>query len=335
MLGFVFMRPVAVLLGAEGELLEDCVLYGRIIIVVLVFFILQNEFQSFFVTAERPQLGLAVTVASGVTNMVLDALFVAVFHWGLAGAAVATALSQFVGGIIPLIYFIAPNKSVLRLTKTEFDGASLFKTCTNGSSEMMSNVSMSLVNMLYNYQLMRFAGEDGVAAYGVIMYVTFIFISIFFGYAIGCAPIVSFHYGAENHAELKNISKKSISIIGIFSVLMLVLAEALARPLSALFVSYDASLLEITLRGFQLYSFMFLFTGLSIYGSSFFTALNNGLISATISFLRALVFQIAAVLVLPLLLGLDGIWLSAVAAELLAFIVTVVFLVANRKRYHY
>ncbi len=334
-LGFVFIRPIASLLGADGELLENCVLYGRIIIPALIFFILQNEFQSFFVTAERPQLGLVVIILAGVTNMVLDALFVAVFRWGLVGAAVATAISQFIGGVIPLTYFIAPNKSLLRLTKTNFDGGAILKASSNGASEMMSNLSMSLVNMLYNFQLMRFAGESGVAAYGVIMYVNFVFTSIFFGYTIGCAPIVSFHYGAENHSELKNVSKKSLWIIGIFSAAMFILAEVLAIPLSKLFVGYDPELLAITLRGFKLFSLLFLFTGLSIYGSAFFTALNNGLISATISFLRALIFQVASVLILPIFLKLDGVWLSGVLSELLAFIITIVFLAANKNRYHY
>lgn len=334
-LGIVVIRPVAAWLGAEGELLDNCVVYGRIILAVLPALILQYEFQSFFITAEKPKLGLAVTVAAGVANMVLDALFVGVLRWGLVGAAAATAISQSVGGIIPLIYFGRPNTSLLRLTRTKFDGRALLKACANGSSELMSNISMSVVGMLYNIQLMKYAGEDGVAAYGVLMYVNMIFLAAFIGYSVGVAPVIGYHYGAGNHGELKGLLKKSLVLIGIFSVGMVALAEGLARPLALIFVGYDPELLDMTLRGFLVYSFSFLFAGLAIYGSSFFTALGNGLVSALISFLRTLVFQVAAVLIFPLIWGLDGIWFSIVAAELVAALVTVAFLAGKRKKYHY
>lgn len=334
-LGIIFIRPVASLLGAEGELLDNCVLYGRIILIALPAFILQFEFQSFFVTAEKPQLGLVFTVAAGVTNMVLDALLVAVFPLGLAGAAIATAISQAVGGIAPLIYFARKNTSLLRLTKTTFDGKALLKTCTNGSSELMSNISMSIVSMLYNMQLMKYAGEDGVAAYGVLMYVNMIFLAAFIGYSVGTAPVIGYHFGAQNHKELKSLLKKSAVIIGIFSVSMFVLAEVLARPLASIFVSYDEALMELTLRAFLIFSFSFLFAGVAIFGSSFFTALNDGLTSALISFLRTLVFQVAAVLIFPIFFEIDGIWISIVAAELVAAVVTVLFLIGKRKKYQY
>ena len=334
-LGIFWIRPVAEWLGAEGELLENCVLYGRIILAALPAFMLQMEFQSFFITAEKPQLGFVATVGAGVTNMVLDALFIAVFSWGIAGAALATAISQMVGGLIPLFYFSRKNTSLLRFTKPTFDGRALLKTCTNGSSELMSNVSMSLVSMLYNMQLMKYAGEDGVAAYGVLMYVCMVFIAIFIGYSIGTAPVVGYHYGAENSAELKSLLKKSLIITGITSVGMLIAGEVLAKPLSLLFVGYDPSLLSITLRGFLIFSISFLFSGIAIYGSGFFTALNNGLISALISFLRTLVFQVAAIMILPLLWELDGIWISIVVAELMAALVTVLFLLGMKKKYHY
>ena len=334
-LGILFIRPVAVLLGADGIMLDNCVLYGRVILISLPAFILQYEFQSFFITAEKPQLGLAVTVAAGVTNMVLDALFVAVFRWGLGGAAAATAFSQAVGGIVPLIYFGRPNSSLLRLSRTGFDGSALLKACTNGSSEMMSNISMSIVSMLYNAQLMKYAGEDGVAAYGVLMYVNMIFLAAFIGYSVGVAPVIGYHYGAGNHEELKGLLKRSLVLTGIFSVGMLALAEGLARPLSMIFVGYDRELLNLTLKGFWIYSFSFLFAGIAIYGSSFFTALGNGLVSALISFLRTLVFQVAAVLIFPMVWGIDGIWISIVAAELMAALVTALFLIGKRKKYRY
>ncbi len=334
-LGLLAIRPVAVWLGAEGEMLENCVLYGRVVLVALPMLILQYEFQSFFITAEKPQLGLAVTVAAGVTNMVLDALLVGAFKWGLVGAAAATALSQTVGGIIPLIYFGRPNTSLLQLTRTKFDGSAIGKACINGFSELMSNISMSVVGMMYNGQLMKYAGEDGVAAYGVLMYVSMIFLAAFIGYAVGVAPVVGYHYGAGSQEELKGLLKKSLVLIGIFSIGMVVLAEGLARPLSLIFVGYDKELLDMTLRGFLVYSFSFLFAGIAIYGSSFFTALGNGLVSAMISFLRTLVFQVAAVLIFPLIWGLDGIWISTVAAELMAAVVAVLFLIGCRKKYRY
>ena len=334
-LGIAFIRPIAVLLGAEGEMLEQCVLYGRIILLALPAFILQMEFQSFFVTAERPTLGLAVTVASGVTNMVLDALLVGLLPLGLVGAAVATAISQLVGGIIPLVYFASKQTSLLKLTKTNFDGKALLKTCTNGSSELMSNVSMSLVGMLYNVQLLKYAGEDGVAAYGVMMYVNMVFIAVFIGYSIGTAPVIGFYFGARNKEELHGILKRSAVILSVFSVCMLGAGIALARPLSLLFVGYDAALLEMTVNGFFIFAFSFLFAGFAIFFSGFFTALNDGLTSAFISFLRTLVFQILAVMLLPLILGINGIWISVVIAEAMAVLVGAICLFAKKNKYGY
>ena len=333
--GILLLRPIGALLGAEGELLENCVLYGRIILAATPAFVLQMEFQNFFIVAERPQLGLWCTVAAGVTNMVLDALLTAVFPLGLVGAASATAIGQLVGGLIPLIYFSRQNSSPLRLGKAGFDGKALFRTFTNGSSELLTNISMSLVSMLYNAQLIRYAGEDGVAAYGVLMYVSMIFMAIFIGFAVGSAPIVSYHYGAGNHPELKNVFKKSLTVILVASLGMLVLGELLAKPLSLIFVGYDPALYQLTLRGFWIYSFSFLFAGVAIQGSSFFTALNDGPVSALISFLRTLVFQVAAVLLLPLFLGIDGIWYSIVVAELIAAGVTVVLFLLLKGKYHY
>ena len=334
-LGITFLRPVAKFLGADGITLDYCVIYGRIVLIVLPAFILQMEFQSFFITAEKPQLGLIVTVAAGVTNIVLDFLLVGVFNLSLEGAAAATAISQTVGGIIPLIYFISPNKSVLRLTKTKFDGKALAKTCTNGISELLGNISMSVVSMLYNMQLLKYAGEDGVASYGVLMYVGMIFFGVSLGYAIGVAPVISFHFGAKNYNELKNLRKCSLNIISVFSVLMVIMALALASPLSEMFVGYDKALLAMSNRAFKFYSFSFLFSGIAIFGSAFFTALNDGVTSAIISFLRTLVFQVAAVMLMPIWLGIDGIWLSLVAAEVAAAALSIVYIIIKRKKYNY
>ncbi len=334
-LGMIFIRPVMQFLGAEGEMLDLCVIYGRINLYTLPAYILQFAFQSFFITAEKPDLGLKVTIIAGITNMVLDALLVAVFPLGVVGAALATDLSQCVGGIVPLLYFAKKNTSTLRLTKTNFHAKTFKKACVNGSSELLSNIAMSLVSMLYNVQLLKYAGEDGVAAYGVLMYVNLIFLAVFIGYSIGTAPIVSYHYGAENCVELKSLRKKSIAIIGISSVVMFVLAEVLSWPLAMIFANYDKALLDMTVKAFFIYSFSFLFSGFGIWSSSFFTALNNGPVSAIISILRTLVFQVAAVLILPIFMQLDGIWLSIVLAEFLAVIVGIVFLIVLKEKYHY
>lgn len=334
--GFLLMPAIASALGADGVLLDNCVLYGRIVVSAMPMFMLQMEFQSLFITAEKPKLGLFVTVASGVLNMILDWLFMWAFNWGIVGAALATALSQTVGGIVPIIYFLRPNTSLLHLGKTRFDWQAIVKTCTNGSSEFVSQSSMSIVSMLYNYQLKRLAGEDGVAAYGVMMYVNMIFLAIFIGYSIGTAPVIGFHFGAQNKEELKSLRKKSFVIIGITSVVMLAASEILAAPLAGIFVGYDEGLLNLTVRGFRIFSILFIFAGVNIFGSSMFTALNNGAVSALISFLRTLVFQVSAVIVLPIVFSsIDGVWASAVAAELGSFIVTMAFIVGKRKRYGY
>ena len=333
--GLLFLWPFARLMGAEGELLENSLLYGTINLIALPFYILQYEFQCLFATAEKPKLGLYVTVASGVANMVLDWLLVAVLPFGLAGAAAATAASQFIGGVFPLVYFARKNSSRLRLTRCRLELRPLGRICANGSSELMSNISMSLVSMLYNVQLMQYAGEDGIAAYGVLMYVSMIFQAIFIGYSVGTAPIVSYHYGAQNQEELKSLLRKAIFIVAIAALCMFAAGELLAAPLSRLFVAYDEELLQMTTHAFAIFSFSFLFSGFAINGSSFFTALNDGLTSALISFLRTLVFQVAAVLFFPLLWGLDGIWFSIVAAEIMAVLATIFFLLKKQKKYGY
>ncbi len=336
-LGIVFVPAVAELLGGKGEILDNAVLYARIILLALPFNVLQLLFQSFFVTAEKPQMGLIVTVSAGLTNMILDAVLVILLpqEHKLAGAAIATAMSQVVGGSIPLIYFSRKNSSILRLGKTNFDSRAIAKACTNGSSEFMSNISMNLVGMLYNVQLLRYEPENGLAAYGVMMYVSMIFSAAFIGYSIGIAPVIGFNDGAQNHKELKGLLKKSMIIIGVVGVAMVVAAQVLATPLAKIFVSYDAQLMDLTVSGFRIFALSFVFMGYAIFSSSFFTALNDGLTSALISFLRTLVFQVAAVLLLPLVLGIDGVWFSIVVAEFMAVIFSVLFMFLKRKKYHY
>lgn len=336
--GISVMRPVARFLGtgkASDEMIEDCVLYGRIVVGFTTFYMLQNIFQSFLAAAEKPNLGLIVTLIAGCTNAVLDALFIAAFRWGIVGAAVATGIGQVLGGVIPLIYFSRKNSSLLRFIKPKFEIMPILKACGNGSSELLTNVSSSVVSMLYNVQLMKFYGENGVSAYGVIMYVQLIFLALMIGYTIGSAPIVGFHYGARNTDELKNIFKKSIWILAVGGVVLSGLAQALAMPLAKLFVGYDRELFDITVHAFRLFSFTFVFSGVAIYSSGFFTALNNGLVSAILSLLRSLVFQIAFVFLLPFLFGVDGIWWAMFATEAGATVVAVIFFIAYRKEYRY
>lgn len=334
-IGLISIRSIAYFLGATDNMIEDCVVYARVVLAFNVAFMLQNVFQSFLVTAEKPKLGLVVTVAAGLTNMVLDALFIAVFHWGIVGAALATGISQCVGGVLPLLYFMRKNDSRLRMVSTRLETGVLLKACANGSSELMSNISSSLVSMLYNFQLMKFAGEDGVAAYGVLMYVQFIFIAMFVGYSVGTAPIVGYHYGADNYDELKSMLKKSVMLMGIMGCVMAVLAQLLAAPFAQIFVGYDSDLCALTQRAFRIFAFSFILAGFNIYTSSFFTALNNGAISAAVSFLRTLVFQTLSVLVLPILLDIDGIWMANTVAEVCAFVISLTFLIVKRKQYRY
>ena len=336
-LGILFIRPIARLLGAEGALLENCVVYARINLAATPFFILQLLFQSFFITAEKPQLGLAVTISSGVTNMVLDAVLVTLLPlpFKLTGAAIATAMSQAVGGVVPLFYFFRKNSSILQLGKTSYEGKAVLRACTNGSSEFMSNISMSIVGMLYNIQLMKYAGENGIAAYGVMMYVSMVFSGAFIGYSIGTAPVIGYHYGAQNHRELKSLLRKSICLISIFGICMVTAAQLLAVPLSKIFVGYDPALMALTVSGFRIFALSFLFMGFAIFSSGFFTALNDGLTSALISFLRTLVFQVAAVVLLPLIWGIDGVWISIVVAEVMAVMLGIVFLILKQKKFQY
>ena len=331
----LLLRPISYAVGATELTIDDCMLYGRVLLISLPFFMLQNSFQSFLATAEKPHFGLRVTVFAGLTNMVLDFLLVYVFPFGLLGAALATAFSQIVGALIPLVYFLRPNDSPLRLTRPRFDFRALGKACYNGSSEMVSNLSTSLVGVLYNIQLMAIAQENGVSAYGVIMYVSFIFMAFFFGYSIAVTPVVGYHYGAENHFELKSLLKKSLTVTLISSLVMTAFSILLASPIARIFVGYDAELCEMTVNALRLYALSFLVCGFNIFGSAFFTGLNNGTASALISFLRTLVLQVAAVLLLPRVLGIDGIWLAITAAEALTLLVTAALFLAGRRKYHY
>ena len=336
-LGITFIRPIAVLLGAKGELLENCVIYGRIVLLALPFLVLQFLFQSFFVAAEKPRMGLFVIIAAGVTNMVLDAVLIPALpqEYRIVGAAIATALSQCIGGAVPFVYFSRKNTTIFRLGKTKFDLRAICKACVNGSSEFMNNISMSLVGMLYNLQLLKYAGEDGIAAYGVMMYVSFIFAAVFIGYSIGTAPIISYHYGAGNTKELRGILRKSLLIIGIGGFSMIFIAQLLAYPLAMIFVSYSETLMTLTVSGFRIFALSFLFMGFAIFGSGFFTALNDGLTSALISFLRTLLFQVSAVLLLPLIFDINGVWISSVIAEVMAVVFSFLFMMIKRKKYRY
>lgn len=334
-IGIAIVKPASVLLGADENMLKDCVTYGTYLIIFLVPFVLQNCFQSFLIVAGKPTFGLIVSIIMGVINMFLDYLFMYVFKMGVFGAAIATGISQIIGSVIPLVYFIKGKNSSLKLVKTKFELKPIIQSCANGSSEMLTSLSMSLVNMLYNMQLMKYIGSNGVVAYGIIMYVGFIFVGTYLGYAIGTAPIIGYHYGAGNNDELKSLLKKSFKLILITSIVLTGLAEILSKLLASIFVSYDIELLEMTTRAIRLFALSYIISGFNIFASSFFTALNNGAVSAAISFLRTLVFQITMIFVLPAIIGIDGIWLAVVVAEALALIVSIVFLKINKKKYQY
>lgn len=334
-IGIIFIKPIAGLLGATGDIANNCIIYGRTVFFMMTGLFLQNAFQSFLVVAEKPKLGLAVTLLAGFTNMFLDLLFVYVLRLGVFGAAIATGISQFVGAIIPIIYFASGKNNILHLKKCRFNKDIIIKTCINGSSEMVTNMSMSLVNILCNMQLMKYIGTNGVVAYGIIMYVGFIFSGTYIGYSLGSAPVISYHYGAGNKKELKSLFKHSIILLVISSVIMTLLAEVLAKYLAGIFVSYDKQLLELTTTAIRIYSVSYLISELNIFASSFFTALNNGFVSAAISFLRMFLFQIIMILLLPVIIGFNGIWIAVTAAEALALVVSVIFVIINRKKYGY
>lgn len=334
-IGLIFLKPIAILLKATPDMLPNCLTYGRILLIGMTAFILQNSFQSFLVAAEKPTFGLIISIIAGLTNMILDFLFIYVLKFGVAGAALATITSQFVGALIPMLYFIRKNTSPLKIGKTKFELSPILQTCANGSSEMVTNLSMSLVNILFNMQLMSMVGANGVSAYGIIMYVGFLFVGTYVGYSVGSAPITSYHYGAGNKDELKNLLKKSVRLLGIIAIIMTLLAEIFAKPLASIFVGYDKDLLNLTINALRLYSLSYIVSWFNIYASSFFTALNNGFVSALISFARTLVFQVIVILVLPKIIGINGIWLSVLIAELLSLIISVTCFIKNKKKYEY
>lgn len=333
--GLAVMKPIAVLLGATDGMLSHCVLYGSITMGFNVSFMLQYALQAFLIAAEKTNLGLVTTVAAGVTNMVLDALFIAVFNWGVAGAAIATGLSQCVGAVIPLVYFLRSKSSPLRLIKTKLEVKPILKACVNGSSEMISNATSAIIGIIYNFQLLKYAGESGVASYGVLMYVQFVFAAIFIGYSMGSAPIISYHYGAGNHSELRGLLKKSNILMFLSGITMVIAAQFLAEPLAQIFVGYNLDLFTMTVRALRISTVSFVIVGFNIFASGFFTALNDGGVSAAISFLRTFIFKTAAILVLPLFFQLDGIWFADATAEIFAFVISIIFLLVKRKKYHY
>lgn len=335
-IGFIFVKPIAVMLGASPEMLPLCIKYTRISMISLTCFMLQNFFQSFLVTAEKPKLGLLVMVLAGINNIVFDAIFVGFLGFGVEGAAVATVMSECIAGLVPILYFTSKkNTSRLRLGKASFDWKDLAKICGNGLSEFVTNISLSLVNIVYNIQLMKFIGSDGVAAYGVIMYVSAIFMSVFMGYSVGVAPVIGYKHGSEDKLALKSLFKRSVSIMIILGGILLVLAQLFAPIIANVFVGYNTGIKELTVYAFRIFSIAYVILGINMFGSAFFTALNNGGVSALLSLVRTLVFQLIFVLVLPILFGVNGIWFSVVASESVALIMTVIFFGKYKKVYGY
>lgn len=333
---YVLTPSFARSVGAAGALYESAVKYAKICFLFTPPFILQTMFLSFFIAAGKPKLSLYVNIVSGVINIFFDWLFIAEFNLGVEGAASATGLGQLSGAVIPLIYFIRKNSSLLKLTaKFKFNGKILGLTCANGSSEMVTNLSMSIVNTLYNAALIETAGEPGPAAYGVVLYLNFLFAAIFLGYSQGSAPIVSYDYGARNVSELQNITKKSLTLMLSLGVFCTAFAYFVSPPFARVFCAGNPELYELAVHGSQIFAFSYLLSGFNIWASAFFTALSNGLISALLSFLRLFVFQIGCILILPRIFGLSGIWASIAVAEVLAAVPAAVCLFACRNKYGY
>ncbi|MBO6129598.1 MAG: MATE family efflux transporter [Pseudobutyrivibrio sp.] len=333
--GYIFMPSIVDILGVSEAIRDDAIVYGQVCILFMVPMELQYVFQSFMTAAEKPKLGLMITLIAGFSNMLLDALFIGGLKLGVAGAALATGFSQSIGGILPLLYFCKKNDSLLQFALTPIKFPAVWQAAFNGMSELMTNAASSIVSMVYNIQLMKYAGENGVAAYGVLMYVMFIFIAILFGYTMGTSPIISYHYGAGNKKELNNLLKRSMKLEYLGGILMFMISQLLARPISMIFVGYDAELLELTVSAFRIFLFVFILAGGNIFASAFFTALNNGPISAAISFLRSIVFELLAVLFLPLVLGLKGIWCAVAIAEFAACFVSWTLLLTRNRKYGY
>ena len=320
---------------ATDEMVKEAITYGKILIIGQAIFMLQNYFQSFLLVDERSRLGFIATLCAGIGNIILDFLFIVVFKLGVAGAALGTISGYFVGAIIPFIHFIKNKNGLIEFKLTRFKARPILKSCFNGSSEFVNNISSSIVGIVFNIQLLKFMGQNGVAAYGTIAYVSFLFVSIFIGYSIGMAPVISFNYGAENHDELKNVLRKSLIIIFIMELFMVLISFTCARPLAMLFSSGNNDLEELTINALRICSLAFIFTGIGIFTSSFFTALNNGALSALNAFMRTLVFQIAFILLLPLIFGASGIWWAIIFADCAAFILAIACLIWKRKQYHY
>ena len=334
-IGTIALKPLLMLMGAEGNLLTQCLRYGRLLAICIPTTILQYLFQELMITAGKPGLAFRVTVASGITNIVLDALLIVGLHMEVLGAAIGTVAGEVVGSVIPLIYFARPNDSALRLGPTRLDWRMLGRTCVNGSSEMVSNIAASLVGIAYNVQLLAYLGEAGVSAYGILEYVAFFTVAILIGFVSGAAPLMSFQYGAQNRVEMQSLFRKCVGIVVVCGLILFALVRVLVDPLAGVFVGYDPDLHALTIHAMLIYSWALLFSGFNMYGSSLFTSLSNGLISAVISFVRTLVFEIGAVLLLPRLFGPDGIWYSGVVAGVAAFILTVAFVLGYAKRYGY
>ena len=332
---FLFIPQIAAMMGAEGVIYTNCVIYGRILIAALPAFMLQILFQNFLVVAERPKMGMIIAISSGVTNIVLDALFVAGFRWGVGGAAAATVLGQVIGGLVPLAYFMMKKNHLLWFTKTKFHVETIKRTCSNGFSAFINNASMSLVGIVFNLRLMALMGSDGVVAYGVVMYVTYIISGVFMGYSTGISPVFSYNLGAGNKDEIKELFKKSLVSISVAAVILVALVMIFARNLAAIFVSYDDNLMTLTTEAIRLYNISFLIAGFNIFAAAFFAALNNGAVSGVLSLSRTLVFQLGCLFILPALMGSKGIWLSVTAAEIFAVLAALYFVAKNKGKYQY
>lgn len=333
--GILFIEPLIYMLGATPSLYDYCYEYLFILVLSVPLSVFQMLFQSFFVTAGKPHLGLTLTVLGGVSNIVLDYVFIVLCGFGVSGAALATSIGYSIPGLFGLIYFAVSRKGTLYFVKPVFRWGVLFKCCINGSSEMVNNLAVAVTTFLFNVLMLKYEGEAGVAAITIVLYAQFLMTSAFMGFSSGIAPVVSFNYGSGNVRQLKKIFKISVWVIAVVSAAVFVIAETCSDVVIMVFTPAGSEVFGLTKYGFAIFSFSFLCTGMNIFASALFTAFSNGKISAILSFLRTFVFLTACLLFLPLFWGVDGIWLAVPVAEVMALFVSVYYLVRFKKVYQY
>ena len=334
-IGEIFLEPCAKLLGANDEMLPFCMTYGRILIAAVPLYVLQNVFQSFLTVAEHPKIGLAINLVSAFLNMALNFVFIRITNEVVTAVALATVVSQFVGGITPFVFFVRSKSTTLRFGRPHMPMSLLGPVFANGVSEFVSEIFHPLASVMYNYKLMELTGLNGVAAYGVLMNVGFLFGSVFLGFAVGSAPLFTYKYEREDHDELHSLFIKSTISVVLMGFLLYGVACMIEGPFAAEFFGGDELLITMTEEAFALHSLSYMVMGLAVFASAFFTAIHDSRVSFLISFLRTLLFEVLAILLLPMLFDLNGVWAASLTSEVLTLLVTVGLLISKKEKYQY